>query len=55
MATKNEAINRLRAAGFENEADELEAWRNNYGNNQGWDGSIRRRHPHVIHVIWPDE
>ncbi len=36
--TKDEAVRRLRAAGFTQEADDLETWRDANGNNWGWDG-----------------
>jgi hypothetical protein len=49
--TKDEAVWRLRAARFTQEADELEAWHD--GNNWGWDGWIRGAHPHVVATIWP--
>ncbi|MEP0426769.1 hypothetical protein [Rhodopirellula bahusiensis] len=55
MVTKEEAIRRLRAAGFDNEANDLEAWRDANGNNWGWDGWIRGEHPHVVATIWPNE
>jgi len=50
--TKDEAVRRLRAAGFRLEADQLEAWRDTNGNNWGWDGWVRGAHPHVIATIW---
>jgi hypothetical protein len=52
--TKDEAVDLLRAAGFIIEADELEAWHSNVGTDQGWDGWIRRAHPHVVATLWPD-
>lgn len=55
MVTKEDAVQRLIDAGFEQEANELEAWRDSNGNNWGWDGWIRGSHPHVVAVIWPDE
>jgi hypothetical protein len=51
--TKEEAIRRLRAARFMQEADQLAAWRDANGNNRGWDGWIRGAHPHVVETIWP--
>jgi hypothetical protein len=53
IVTKNEAIRRLRNAGFAQEANELENWRDANGNNWGWDGWIRGTHPHVVRIIWP--
>lgn len=55
MVTKEEALRRLRDAGFHQEANELEEWRDINGNNWGWDGWIRGTHPQVVAVIWPDE
>lgn len=52
--TKEEAVIRLRAAGHARVADELEAWRDIKGNNWGWDGWIRKAHPHAVEIIWPD-
>lgn len=53
--TKDEAVRRLRAAGFTQEADELEAWRDANSSNSGWDGWIRGAHPHVVKTIWSEE
>lgn len=55
MVTKEDAIQRLLAARFVHESNELQEWLNNDGNNQGWDGWIRGAHPHVVATIWPDE
>jgi len=55
MVTKDAAIQRLINAGFQQEANELHAWRDMNGNNWGWDGWIRRAHPHVVAAIWPNE
>jgi hypothetical protein len=52
--TKDEAVRRLRSAGYTSEADELEAWRDMNGNNWGWDGWIRGQYPHVVPAIWQD-
>jgi hypothetical protein len=49
---KDEAVRRLRDAGFALEADQLDAWRDINGKNMGWDGWIRRSHPHVVPKIW---
>lgn len=51
--TKDEAVRRLRAAGFTQEADDLEAWRDSKGNNWGWDGWIRGAHRQAVARIWP--
>ncbi len=51
--TKEKAISRLRDAGLTKEADALKTWRDRNGNNWGWDGWIRRAHPHVVSKIWP--
>lgn len=53
MVTKGAAVQRLRAAGFVQEANALEAWRDANGNNWGWDGWIRHAFPHVVATIWP--
>jgi hypothetical protein len=53
QVTKDEAIERLRNAGYEQEAAELDQWRDANGNNWGWDGWIRGAHPHVVNTIWP--
>jgi hypothetical protein len=53
--SKAEAIRRIRAAGFDHEVNELDAWRTRIGDNKGWDGWIRGKHPHVVAAIWPDE
>jgi hypothetical protein len=55
MVAKEDALRRLRDAGLHQEADELDAWRDVNGNNWGWDGWIRGKHPHVVAVIWTDE
>ena len=55
MVTKEDAVKLLLAVGLNQEANELNAWRDVNGNNWGWDGWIRGTHPHVIAVIWPDE
>jgi hypothetical protein len=55
LVTKEEAVRRLIAAGFQQEANELVNWRDQNGNNWGWDGWIRGAHPQVVAVIWPDE
>lgn len=49
---KHEAIRRLRVAGYEDIANELEHWRDHNGNNLGWDGWIRGAYPIVVDVIW---
>jgi hypothetical protein len=49
---KTEAIARLRAAGREQVAHELENWRSENATDMGWDGWIRGAHPDVIDVIW---
>lgn len=49
---KEEAIRRLRAAGYQDIANELEKWRDTNGDNWGWDGWIRGAYPIVIDVIW---
>jgi hypothetical protein len=51
--TKEQAVERLRVAGFSNEASELAQWRDSNGNNWGWDGWIRTTHPHVVATILP--
>jgi|HubBroStandDraft_2_1064218.scaffolds.fasta_scaffold242801_2 hypothetical protein len=51
---KDEALRRLRSGGYGIEADELERWRDANGNNWGWDGWIRKAHPHVVGTVWPD-
>jgi|GEM_PF-3150393 len=50
--SKDEAIRRLRNAGYAEIANELEKWRDTNGNNWGWDGWIRGAYPVVIDVIW---
>jgi hypothetical protein len=50
--TKEEAIRRLRTAGYRDIATELEHWRDLNGNNLGWDGWIRKAYPIVVVVIW---
>ena len=50
--TKELALQRLLDAGFVQEANELESWRDKNGNNWGWDGWIRKAHPHIISTIW---
>ncbi len=51
--TKDEAVCRLRAAGYADEANELDVWRDVNGNNWGWDGWIRGAYPGVVATIWP--
>ena len=50
--TKNEAIRRLDAAGHRNVATLLSRWRNNRGNNWGWDGWFRGQYPDLIDTVW---
>jgi hypothetical protein len=50
--TKNEAIRRLNAAGHRNVATQLSQWRNNLGNNWGWDGWFRGQYPDLIDTVW---
>lgn len=52
VITKDEAVRLLRNAGFAQEANELDAWRDVNGNNLGWDGWIRRQFPHLVATIW---
>ena len=52
--SKEEAVRRLRGAGFASEADALDAWRSDPGNNWGWDGWVRKAFPHVVATIWRD-
>ena len=52
--TKDEAVRRLRTAGFTQEADELDAWHDVNGNSWGWDGWVRGQHPHVVATIWQE-
>lgn len=51
--SKAEAVRRLRQAHLNNDADELEAWRNADGNDQGWDGWFRGNRPDPVDIIWP--
>lgn len=51
--SKDEAVQRLKDAGYEGVANELKNWRDLNGNNLGWDGWIRGAYPVVIDVIWP--
>jgi hypothetical protein len=51
--TKDEAVQRLRDAGYGDIAFELDNWRDINGKNWGWDGWIRGAYPAVIDVIWP--
>jgi len=48
-----EAVRRLKAAGYDRIAAWLHDWRNKDGTKGGWDGSIRRRFPGSVPVIWP--
>ena len=50
--TKDEAIRRLDAAGHRSEATLLNQWRNNRGNNWGWDGWFRGQYPALIDTVW---
>ncbi len=50
---KDEAVRRLRAAGFNREADLLDDWRDINENGWGWDGWIRGAFPDVAPIIWP--
>jgi hypothetical protein len=52
--TKDEAIKRLRDAGYSHEANELEEWRDKNGKNWGWDGWIKKEHKQLKEIIWPD-
>ena len=52
--TKDEAVRRLRAAGFIREADELDTWHDKNGNLWGWDGWVRGHYPHLIETIWQE-
>jgi hypothetical protein len=49
---KDEAVRRLRAAGFNQEAKQLDTWRDVNGNNWGWDGWVRKALPHIVATIW---
>lgn len=51
--SKDEAVQRLKDAGYEGVANELKNWRDLNGNNLGWDGWIRGAYPVVNDVIWP--
>lgn len=55
MVQKDEAMRRLHAAGLNEIANELDAWRDINGNNWGWDGWIRSAHPDAVAIIWRDE
>jgi hypothetical protein len=46
-------IERLQAAGAISEAQILAERRNVLGNNQGWDGFVRKRWRDLVEVIWP--
>ncbi len=50
MVTKKEAIQRLRDAGFVQQAKELDRWRDKGGKNRGWDGWIRGAYPPLVTV-----
>lgn len=51
--SKDEAVQRLLAAGRTAEAARLRSWRNKNGTNWGWDGHVRGTDPTLIPVIWP--
>jgi hypothetical protein len=51
MIAKKLAIERLRAAGFNEEAEILAEWRNCYGNDQGWDGFAREQWPELMDIV----
>jgi hypothetical protein len=53
VVSKDDAVRRLRDAGHENEANELDSWQNTQGNNQGWDGHMRATWPNLQTVVWP--
>jgi hypothetical protein len=53
--TKNEAIRRPTTAGHRNVATVLSQWRNNRGNNRGWDGWFRGQYPDLIDTVWTRE
>jgi hypothetical protein len=50
--TKDEAIRRLDAAGHANAAEQLRQWRNERGNNWGWDGMVRGKFPDLVPTIF---
>lgn len=50
---KDEAVQRLVAAGRNAEAARLRSWRNKNGTNWGWDGHIRGTDPTLVPIIWP--
>lgn len=47
------AVQRLRAAGLNTDAERLDAWRNIDGTRGGWDGHVRGHMPHAVPIIWP--
>jgi hypothetical protein len=50
------AVQRLRAAGAGQVADQLAAFRNVDGGLGGWDGWVRGRFSkRIIGIIWPEE
>ena len=52
VITKPMALHRLVTAGHRNVAEQLNAWRNKYRTNGGWDGWFRGQFPDLIDVVW---
>jgi hypothetical protein len=51
--SKDEAVQRLLAAGHAAEAKKLQNWRNKNGTNWGWDGHVQGMYPALVPIIWP--
>jgi hypothetical protein len=50
--TKKEAIDKLKKAGYNHEAQVLDKWKNSIGDDKGWDGFIRSYAPYTVDTIW---
>ncbi|PSO33417.1 hypothetical protein [Bradyrhizobium sp. MOS002] len=54
--THENAVQRLRAAGADKVADQVDGWRNVDGGLGGWDGMVRGNYSRkIIGIIWPEE
>jgi hypothetical protein len=50
------AVQRLRAAGADQVADQVAEWRNIDGTLGGWDGWVRGEFSkRIVGIIWPEE
>jgi hypothetical protein len=52
--THSMAVQRLRAAGNDQAASELAAYRSAHGDHKGWDGWLRKRFRQLVAIVWPE-